>query len=65
MKHEKLGITFRSDAWFAMWRKPEGDALGFDRQERGLLAGADPDALSRFEGEGGREAPDLPPRYLP
>ena len=42
MKQEKLDMTFRSEAWFAMWHKPEGNNSAFDREERGRVPSLTP-----------------------
>jgi len=59
MKPEKPGIRFLSVAWSATWPKPAGDTSLAGNEHREALACIDPDALSRFEGEGGPEDPEL------
>jgi len=57
MRHEKPGITLLSVACFASRPQPAADQTVVGNEHREALACVDPDALSRFEGEGGPEAP--------
>ena len=56
MKHEKPGITFLSFACLATRPQPAADESVVGNERREAFACVDPDALSRFEGEGGSEA---------
>jgi hypothetical protein len=56
MRHEKPGITLLSVACVATRPQPAVDPSVVGNERREALACVDPDALSRFEGEGGPEA---------
>jgi hypothetical protein len=58
MRHKEPGITFLSVACFPAEPKPAADTSVVGDAHREAWAGVDPDALSRFEGEGGPEAPE-------
>jgi len=58
MRHEKPGITFLSVACFATPSKPAAGQSVIGNEHRDTVAPVEPEDLSRFEGEGGREAPE-------